>query len=154
MVEFRDDPSVKLRHGLSGVCRRRLEAIQQRVGDEEAVGIPEGQQELPNCFFDKILGEAACVASRCRCQQVPSQGIGSVGVDDRPWLHDVALGLAHLFTLIVQDETQADDVLVARFLAQQDRQSVEAVEPTSGLVNTLTYVVGREVAIGEHGVVA
>ena len=154
LVQFRDDPAVKLRHGLTGFGGRRLKSVQQRVSDEEAVGVPKGQQELPNCFFDKVLREAARVAGRGRRKQVPAQGIGSVGVDDRPWLHDVALGLAHLLALVVQDEAQAYDVLVARLLAQEHGQGVEAVEPASGLVNTLAYVVGRELAIGEHRVVA
>ncbi len=68
-------------------------------------------------------------------------------------LNHVAHPFAHLAAFLVQNQAQADDVLVRRLACQQGGQRVQAVEPATGLVDRLANVVGGEPSVGLYRVV-
>ena len=47
-------------------------------------------------------------------KQVPAERVGALAVEHGPGLDDVALALAHLLALGVEDQAEADDVAVGR----------------------------------------
>ena len=65
-------------------------------------------------------------------------------VQQRQRLDDVTDALAHLAAALVQDQAEADDVLVRRLALEQGGQRVQAVEPAPRLVDGLADVVGGE----------
>ena len=56
----------------------------------------------------------------------------------------IAAGFGHLLSVLIQDQPQANDILVAVLLKQQRADGVQRVEPAAGLVNRLTDVISRE----------
>ncbi len=70
---------------LSGV-----EAVDAGVGDEEGVGVPEGEQVLAHRLVHLLLGEAARVAGARRCVERPPEGVGALLPEELPGVYDVA----------------------------------------------------------------
>ena len=59
-------------------------------------------------------------------------------------IHGVALGLGHLLSVPVQNQTQNNDVLIGTLVEEQRRLGHKTVEPASGLVNRLGDKCRRE----------
>ena len=85
-----------------------------RVEDEERVRVPERQHELAHRLADRVGREPVAGPGLLRAQVVPAEGVGAVGVEDRPRVDDVAAALRHLLAVGVGDQPEADAVLVAR----------------------------------------
>ncbi len=117
------------------------------VGDEEAVGVPEGVEEAAHHLPHQIHAEATAVPRRAGGVHVPAGGVRAVAGEDIPGVHHIALGLAHLGAVRGQDVAQADDVLEGRPVEEEGAHRVEGVEPAAGLVHGLADVVRLLVAL-------
>ena len=147
-IEARERPAVHLAalgHGRRRVAGR--EAVGQRcVGGEERVGVPQGEQEATAGLVNHVEAEAERIPRALRGEQIPAEGVGAGVVEHRPGLHHVALALAHLLALAIEDEPQAHHVAVGRLVEQQRALGQQRVEPAAGLVERLAHEVGGEPA--------
>ncbi len=121
----------------------RLDAVDVRVHDVEAVRVPELQQELPQRLADRVDAEQVAVPRQLVRQEVPAERVRAVAVDDVPRHDDVAERLRHLLALGVGDVAEAEDGLERALVVEQRGDRDQAVEPAAGLVDRLTDVVGR-----------
>ena len=162
-VQLGDDPAVELVRRWSG--ERRLahlavlpvfgvgvgvEAVDVGVGDVEAVGVPEGEEELAERLLDEVRREAACVACGRGGEEVPAQSVRAVLVHHGPGVDDIALRLGHLLALAVQDEAEDEAALVGGLARDEGGEGEQAVEPAARLVDRLGDVVGREERAGDE----
>src|SRR6185437_7856715 len=93
---------------------RLLALVLRRVHREERVRVPQLAQEQTDALADRLDAEAVAVPRLLGDEQVPAERIGAEAVEHVPGRHDVALGLRHLLAVAVEDEAEADDVLVRR----------------------------------------
>ncbi len=144
-VEPRQDPAVDRAQvvRLGRRSARRPPIGQRRVRDQEGVRVPERQQEPAHRLVDRLQAEAERVPRALRGEQVPAERVGALAVEDGPGLDDVALALAHLLALAVEDEPQAHHVAVRRPVEQQRALRQQRVEPAARLVEGLADEVGR-----------
>ncbi len=128
-----------------------------RVGHQERVGVPQREQEAAHGVVDRLEAEAERVPRALGGEQVPAEGVRPLAVEHDPGLDDVSPALAHLLTLGVEDQAEADDVAVGRLAEQQGALGEQGVEPAPGLVEGLADEVRRdapgEVAAGREGMV-
>ena len=67
----------------------------------------------------------------------PAERVRALVVEDVVGLHDVALALAHLLALAVEDVPQAEHALVGAAALDERGDGEQAVEPAAGLVDGL-----------------
>ena len=139
-VQARERPAVEV-GGRLGVL---ADVVDVRVEDEEAVGVPELEQELAQRLADRVDGEHVAVPRELRGEEVPAERVGAVLVDDVPRGDDVAERLRHLAALLVGDVAEDEARAVGRLVEQQRRDRQQRVEPAARLVDRLADVVGRE----------
>ena len=130
----------------------RLDPVDVRVHDVEAVRVPELEQELAQRLADRVDAEQVAVPRQLVRQEVPAERVGAVAVDHVPRHDDVAERLRHLLALGVGDVAEAEDGLERALVVEQRRDRDQAVEPAAGLVDRLADVVGR-VLLVELGLV-
>ena len=123
---------------------RRIEVLGVGVEHPERIGVPEGEQEAPHRLRDRLGREAVSGPRLLGGEEVPAEGVGAELVEHLPGGDDVALRLRHLLAFAVEDQAEADDVLVARLVEEHGRLGEQRVEPAAGLVDRLADVVGRE----------
>ena len=134
-AQARADPAVEV---------GRLAVALGRVQREEVVGAPELPQEEADAVADRVDVEAVAVPRLLGREEVPAERVRAVAVDDVPRHDDVAARLAHLLAVGVEDEAEADDVLVRRAAEEQRVDGQQRVEPPARLVERLADVVGGE----------
>ena len=78
----------------SGSDAGRIEAVDVGVDHEEAVDVPQPQQELGNAVLDRLFAVADRGPGRLVGEEVPAQGVGPVLVEDFARLAVVPLALA------------------------------------------------------------
>jgi len=132
--------------------RGRVEVIQIGVCDEEAIAVPQGQQELADHLLHQVRAETPRVAGRAGGQHVPARGISPVCIQHFPGVDDVAAALGHLTAVLGDDVPQADHILEARAVEQQRAHRVQRVEPAAGLVDGFTDEIGRELLVEQVAV--
>ena len=144
-VQLADQPAVEQRPLLHRhVLRRRVEAVDVGVHGEEAVRVPQGEQELAHHLVDHVGAEAAGAPGLLAREHEPAEGVGALVVEDVVGLHDVALALAHLLAVGVEDVAEADDALEGAAALDERGDGEQAVEPAARLVDGLADVVGGE----------
>ena len=62
-------------------------------------------------------------------------------------IHCIALGLAHLLSVLIQHKPHDNYIFIRRLVEQQGGLSKEGIEPSSGLVHCLGYKLGRELGL-------
>ena len=162
-VQLGDDPAVELVRRGRGECRFAhasvlpvlgvgvgIEAVDVGVGDVEAVGVPEREQELAQCLLDEVRGEAARVAGGGGGEEVPAQGVRAVLVHHSPGVDDVALRLGHLLALAVENEAEDEAALVGGFAGDEGGEGEQTVEPAARLIDGLRDVVRGEERAGDE----
>ena len=133
--------------------RRRIEAIDPRVDHEEAVDIPEPQQELGHTLPDRPLAVADARPRRLAGEEKPPQRVGPILVEDLGRLAVVPLALAHLLAVfaehVPEHDAGAEGMRVGRlFVTKQQRADRQlAVEPAAGLVDRLGDEVGGKLGL-------
>ena len=140
----RQRPAVEIvrRRGIA-----RLDAVDVRVQDVEAVRVPELEQELAQRLADGLDAEQVAVPRQLVRQEVPAERVRAVAVDHVPRHDDVAERLRHLLALGVGDVAEAEDGPVRALVEQQRGDRDQAVEPAAGLVDRLADVVGGELLL-------
>jgi hypothetical protein len=83
----RQGPAVEVVGRLGGDVAS--DAVDVRVEDVEAVGVPELQQELAQRLADRVDGEQVAVPRLLGGQEVPAERVGAVAVDHVPRRDDV-----------------------------------------------------------------
>ena len=120
LIQFGQYPAVELGLGPPVVGNLRwLELVDVGVVGEEGIDVPQGQQHLAQGLLHQPVGEPAGFAGMGCGEQVPAQGIRSVGVEDAVGFDDVAQPLAHFAAATIQDEAEADDVAVGDVVLHQ-----------------------------------
>ena len=87
---------------------RVLDPVRVREQNEQPVGVPEREHELAHALADRLDGEAVAVPGLLRGEVVPAEGVRAVALDHVPRHHHVPGRLAHLLTLGVEDQPQAE----------------------------------------------
>ena len=131
-------------------CRRshpRSGLIQVGIGHKERVHVPQREREGADDLADQVNGEAPFVAWRRGRVQIPAEGIGAVHLDHIPRIHDIAEALGHLLAFAIQDQAEAEDVLIRNGIHQQGADGVQRVEPAARLIHGLADVVRRELGL-------
>src|SRR5450756_2933319 len=88
----------------------------QGVHGEEAVRVPQREQELADHLVDHVGAEAPRAPRVLAGEHEPAKGVRALVVEDVVGLHHVALALAHLLAVGVEDcllytSDAADDLL-------------------------------------------
>src|SRR5215204_4887218 len=122
----------------------RVEAVYPRVGDEEGVSVPEGEEVLADGFVDLVLAEAPGVAGVRGGVERPTESIGALFTEDLPGVHDVSPALAHLLPLGVEDVPEHHARLIRTLTEEHRRGGQKGVEPPPRLVHRLANEVGRK----------
>ncbi len=128
--QARQRPAVQVGQSLG----RGVDVVDVRVQDVEAVGVPEREHELAHRLADRLQREAVAVPRLLRGEVVPAERIGAVGVEHLPGRDHVALGLAHLLALGIEDQAEAEARLVGASAEQQrrDRRASSRTSRASG----------------------
>ena len=135
-----------------------IEPVDVGVDHQEAVHIPQAQEELGNAVLDRAFAVANGRPRRLIGEQVPAECVGSVAIEDLLGLAVVPLLLGHLQTVFAKHQPQnnaiAEGVRVGagrliriRLLLpvhQQRADGQQAVEPTSRLVQSLADEIRRK----------
>ena len=148
---------------------RRVEPVDIGVDHKETVDIPQPQEELRNAVLDRLFAVADRGPGRLVGEEVPTQRIRAVAVEDLRRLAVVPLALGHLAAVLAQHQAQDDAVLErvrigmrhsrcgacgslllprSRLVPEQhraDRQ--QAVEPAAGLIQGFADEVGGELVL-------
>ena len=138
------DPAVQRGGGRAGRRPGRVKALQPRVQAEEAVGVPEGEEQRPGDVLDGLGEQPPRHPRRPVGQHEPAQRVGPVAVEELERVEHVAEALGHLAAVAVDDVAQADHVAVGGLVEQQRAHGQQRVEPAAGLVDGLGDEVGRE----------
>ena len=115
---------------------RRIEVVNVRVQYVECVGIPQGAEEFALAFLHGLSGKAVRQPWLGIGVEIPADRIRTVGVQRFHRIYRIALGLGHLFTILIQYKAEADDVLKCRAVEQQRSLRVKGIEPASGLIHS------------------
>ena len=134
-----------------GVVARRLSCCSVsgvRVQREEAVHVPQRQDDLADAVADALLGDHEVAAAQDRAgHQEPAHGVGAVAVQDLGDVRVVAQALGHLLPVRAQHDAVADDVAEGRTVEQRGGKDVQHVEPAAGLADVLDDEVRRVVRV-------
>ena len=113
--------------------------------EEEAERVEPRQEGGRDNLFDALLLESQILGTHNgRVDEVESDSIGTVLVDQQVGVWVVAERFAHLLAIGSKHETANDEVLPWRRIEEVGSQDEERVEPASGLVKTLRDEIGRE----------
>ena len=118
--------------------------IQVGVGYKERVSIPQRQHETAHHLAYQFRAKPALVSWRAGGIEIPAHGVSAVSIDDFPWVNHVALVLGHLLPFPIQDQPQADYVLVTQVVKNQRTDRQQRVEPTTGLVYSFANEISWE----------
>src|SRR5512133_4328392 len=118
--------------------------MEMRISHEERIDVPQRERETAYDLAHQIRREAALVSRRRRRIKIPAEGIRAMRVQHVPGCDDIALTLRHLLPLPIQDQPEADHVLIRYFIEQQRTDRMQRIEPTARLIDRLTDVIRRE----------
>ncbi len=118
--------------------------VQVGVGHEKGVHVPQGESEVAYHLTDQVYREAPFLPGLTRCVQVPAEGIGTMFDQHVPGVDGVAVRLGHLLALVIQHQSQADDVTIALAIEEQGADGVQRVKPPPGLVDCFADEISRE----------
>ena len=140
-----DNPAVKLVVALRADHLVLVETVDIGVGDEETVGVPPGNEEVAEDLLDPVLGEAEVLGADNRgVDQVESQGICPVGVQDPGRIRVVLQAFGHLLAVLRQNQAVNHHIPVGGLAEETGSQDHQGVEPAAGLVKPLCDEIGRE----------
>ena len=148
-VQFGDNPAVQLAPLL---VRENLllvngPAVEIGVQCEEVVGIIQGAEQLVARFDDTLKVEFQVIPRRCIRHHIPAGGIGSMSCKGFKRIHHVAFRLGHFVALLVEYQSVRHHIFVGHRIKTHHGNSVQGIEPASGLVNTFRDKIGREIAL-------
>jgi hypothetical protein len=95
------------------------ESIGVCVEHIEVVGVPQRQQELAHGLLDRPQREAVAGPRLARGEEVPAHRVRAEALDHLPGIDDVAQRLGHFASLLVDEQSMADDIAVRRAVQQQ-----------------------------------
>ena len=151
-VQSRPHPAVHHVRRRGTQRRRRVPAVEVRVGREEGVRVPERHEEPVRRLVDVLEVDALGGPRRAREREVPAHGVGAPCADHLPRVHHVAAALRHLLAVLVEQERQAHHVAVRRPAEHERVHREQRVEPAARLVDRLADEVGREAPLEDLGV--
>ena len=137
-IELREYPLVHNREG--GLIKRVLggiEAVYISVENVERIGVPESTHilslSLDNCLTEEAVGKPGCGVG----VEVPADSVCTVCLESLKGVNGVALGLRHLLSVLIEDVSEDENVLVGRAVKDKSGYRHKRVEPAARLVNTL-----------------
>ena len=143
-IEFRDDPTVKLRTLAQwNLWLFECKAVDICIHCKEAVCLVKLAEERTDYLLHTLLVEAEVIPRSRVCNHVPTECVATVVLDCIEWVYRIAKTLRHLVTVLVKYETVRDYCLEGNGIEYHRRNSVECVEPSACLVNTLGNEVRR-----------
>ena len=75
-------------------------AVNGRVGDEEAIGIPQGDDDIAQALLDALFGKTHLLGLHGRrVEQIEPQGVGTVGLEHFSRIGIVLQALAQLASI-------------------------------------------------------
>ena len=135
-----------LLRGLEHLARLALPDVD--VLHQEAVGVVPGNEHVLQHAVDTSLAETERLSTHDRrVNEVQTDGVGSVLVDDLRGVRVVLKTLAHLLAVLSQDQTVDNEVLEGRLVEQGGGEHHEGVEPATGLIKSFSDELGREVGL-------
>ena len=152
-LQLREDPAVEQVLRPRAAPLRRGPAVDLGVGDEEAVGVPQRNDDVAQTLPDAGFGQAHLLGFQGRrVQQVQAQRVGPVEVEHLRRLGIVLQPLAHLAAVFGEQHAGYDAVAVRRLVEQGRGEDGQGVEPPARLVEGLGDEVGGEVLLEELAV--
>ena len=116
---------------------RSIEFIDIRIQDEKRVGIPQRSHELPLAFDYRLAMEAAGKPGRAAGIEIPADRIRTVFLQRFKGIHRIALGFAHLLSVLILYQPQHDHVFKRGLIEQQRGLRQKGIEPAAGLIHRL-----------------
>ena len=143
-IEFRENPAVDLwallnRH-LSLAARK---AVDIGIEGEERVGVVERAEELTATLINAIDIELEVIPRLRVRDHIPARSVGAVLLEHIEWVDTVTEALRHLVTILIEHQAVRDDILEGHRVEEHSSDGVERIEPTTGLVDTLSDEVRR-----------
>jgi hypothetical protein len=141
VLEFTGERNILIEHELR--CAFGLKSAD--ILEQESVGIVPGQKHVPHYAHHALFVEVEVFGShQWRINEIQSHGISSIGIDDFHWIGVVALALAHLFALVIQNQSIHNKILVGCIIPKSSRYDIESVEPSSCLIDSLCNEISWE----------
>ena len=126
-----------------------IEAVDLRVQSIERIGVPQCSEELALAFLNGLIRELVGQPGRAVGVEIPADRVRAVCLQSRERIYSVALALGHLIAVLVKDQAQDDDVLIAGLVKQERGLRVQGIEPAAGLVHRFRDECGGEPLLEE-----
>ncbi len=115
---------------------------------QEAVGVPQGQQDLSHTVANSLLSDdQVAAAQNRRCHQEPPHGVGAVAIEHLCYVWIVAQRLAHLLAIETKDNPMRHTGFECRPVKERGRQHMQCVKPATGLPDVLDDEVAGVVSL-------
>jgi len=117
----------------------------RNILDQESICVIPGKEDLSDYTLDSFFWEIQVVGSdQGRVDQVKSDGICSELVAYIDRVRIVFESFWHFLSICRQHQSVYDEILVRIAVLDTSWKDVQSVEPSSGLINTLTDEISRE----------
>ena len=144
VLNFCANPLVKGVRGVGG-CGGGIEVREVRVGHEEAVRVPEGEDDCAHGLFDELFREAQVLrADGWRLHHGEADRIRAVPFRERRGIRVVFEALAHLLSVCCKDNPIHNAVAEGRAFEESSGENHQSIEPPAGLIDAFCDEVGRE----------
>ena len=121
-----------------------MPSIHVGIHGQEAVGLCKLAEESACDLLYALHIKLQVVPGRAVGNHIPAQRVGSVLLYGAKGIYGVAQTLGHLHAVLIQYQAVAYHGAVSHAVEYHCAQSMQGVEPSACLVNTLGYKVGRE----------
>ena len=134
--------------GIAGVLLG-IKSVDVGIENKERIGVPKSTHELSLALVNGIFVETAGKPGSTAGAEIPTNSVCALLVKNAPRVNNVALVLGHLKTVFVANVTKNDAVSERCFVEKEGGNSQKSIEPTTGLVDSFTDEVCREVSFKE-----
>ena len=118
------------------------------VLDQEAISVvPREEHIFQHTVNARFLESERLGTHHRRVDQIETDRICSVLVDDLLRIRIVLQSLAHLLSILCKHQTIDNHVLPSRLIEQSGRQDHQCVEPAARLVETFSDELGGEIRL-------
>ena len=103
-------------------------------------------------FYNSVVMEAIGEPGRGIFVEIPADGVGAVFFEHIHRCDGVALGLGHFLPVLIENQTEDDDVFKGGLIEKQGGNGEQGVKPAAGLVDGFADEVGGEVGFESFAV--
>ena len=127
----------------------RVKVVNICIQHVERIGVPKRAEESSLSFHNGLAIETARQPRSGVDDEIPADRVSAVLSQSFHRIDGIALGLAHLLTVLILYEAENDNVLEARLMENERRDRMQRIEPSACLVDSLGNEACRELCLKE-----